>query len=270
MDPQSQWLTEAGFKWRTSQHLDYDRGLKEFLEKAFRKRMPALIDFSLKNQTVAKMLQHLRRHTTGSIATAYQYTYGIWRYHLFVNSQPDAILSECWDKNGDVLPKMIRKHEQLVDDFYGHIQEQGQAPGTIANYVKGVKALYRESRLQLQLPRYPRTVLYPYRSPTPDELRRLLTAANLRERLIVYLLSLTGVRLGTFCKLTYGHVKEDLDRGMVPLLIRIDPAIVKGLYAGYWTFLGPEGVECLKATLAERRMGTGKIPPETLHNESPL
>src|SRR2546425_9433143 len=98
------------------QQLDYDRGQREFLQKSFEHRMPALIEFSLKNQTLLKVIRHLRRHCTGSPATAYQYTYGIWRYSLWLGQGPDAILRDCWDNNGDPMPKMLTKHAQLVDD----------------------------------------------------------------------------------------------------------------------------------------------------------
>src|SRR2546425_11887606 len=127
----------------TVPQLDYDRGQREFLDRAFRHRMAALVDFSLNNQTVLKVIRHLRRHATGSHATAYQYVYGIWRYHLWLNSEPDKTLMECWGPEGDPLPKMLLKHAQLVDDFVGYLQDQNLAPGTVANHAKGVKALYR-------------------------------------------------------------------------------------------------------------------------------
>jgi len=247
------------------QQLDYDRGQREFLEKSFRHRMPVLVDFSLRNETVMKVIRHLRRHATGSPATAYQYTYGIWRYYLWLNNEPDRILRDCWDNNGDPLPKMLTKHAQLVDDFAGSLQDQGEAPGTVANNVKGVRALYRVNGLQLLLPRYPRTVRYPDRSPTPEELERVLAVADAREKVIVTLPALGGFREGTLCKLCYRHVKNDLESGSTPVLVRVESQITKGHYADYWTFLGPEAVDYLNAYLLERRQ-SGEI----IQNESPL
>src|SRR5437667_11654112 len=114
-----------------SQQLDYDHGIREFLEQAFRTKFPILIDFSLRNQTVLKLIRHLRRHTTGSPHTAYQYVYGIWRFSKWINNEPDKVLSECWGPDGDPLPKMLVKHSQLVDDFMGHLQDQNNlAPST--------------------------------------------------------------------------------------------------------------------------------------------
>jgi hypothetical protein len=247
------------------QGVDFDRGLREFVEKSFRHRMPALIEFSLRNRTVVKVLHHLKRHATGSPATAYQYVYGVWRYAKWLDSQPDKILFDCWDNNGDPLPKMLTKHVQLVDDFAGSLQDSGEAPGTIANNVKGVRALYRVNDLQLLLPRYPRTVRYPDRSPTPEELEKVLAVADAREKVIVTLPSLGGFREGTLYQLQYRHVKLDLEAGNTPCLVRVESQITKGHYCDYWTFLGPEAVEYLKAYLQERRQ-TGEI----IEDESPL
>jgi hypothetical protein len=247
------------------QQLDYDRGQREFLEKSFRHRMPALIDFSLRNQTVLKVLRHLRRHATGSPATAYQYVYGISRYSRWLNNEPDRILRDCWDNNGDLLPKMLTKHAELIDDFAGYLQDEKEAPGTVANNVKGVRALYRVNGLPLLLPRYPRTVRYPDRSPTPEELERVLAVADAREKVIVTLPALGGFREGTLCQLQYRHVKSDLEVRSTPVLVRVESEITKGHYADYWTFLGPEAVDYLNAYLLERRQ-TG----ETITDESPL
>jgi len=260
-----------------TQQVDYERGLREFVERSFRHRMPALIDFTLRNQTVVKLVRHLRLHTVtgGSPATAYQYVYGVWRYSQWLRTEPDNILRDCWGADGDPLPKMLRKHEQLVDDFAGHLQEQDRelAPGTIANHVKGVRALYRASRLQLEIPPYPRTVLYPNQSPTPEELERVQAIADIRERCIVDLLALGGQRTGTTCQLRVGHVRAELEHGVLPVLVRIEPAITKGKgwgRGGHYTFLGREAVEDLKTYLEIRRKGSRNFPPENLQDDSPL
>ncbi|HZY95346.1 MAG TPA: hypothetical protein VFE98_10915 [Candidatus Bathyarchaeia archaeon] len=257
-----------------SQQLDYERGIKEFLEQAFRTKFPVLIDFSLRNKTVLQLIRHLKRHTTGSPHTAYQYVYGIWRFAKWINSEPDKILFECWGPDGDPLSKMLVKHAQLVDDFMGHLQDTNTlAPGTRANHVKGVKALYAANKLRLDLPRYPRTVVYPDRSPSPEELQRVLAMADLRGKVIIVLLALGGFRAATLAKLEYRHVKHDLEQNIIPVLVRVEPQILKGRgwdTQGHWTFLPAEAVDLLKAYLADRQRGNRFFPPETLRDNSPL
>jgi integrase len=257
-----------------SQQLDYERGIREYLEQAFRTKFPVLIDFSLRNQTVLKLIRHLKRHTTGSPHTAYQYVYGIWRFSKWINSEPDKILFECWGPEGDPLPKMLVKHAQLLDDFMGHLQDQNSlAPGTRANYLKGTKALYAANKLRLDVPRYPRTVVYPDRSPSPEELQRVLAVADLRGKLIIALLALGGFRASTLSKLEYRHVKHDLETNTAPLLVRVEPGILKGKgwdTQGHWTFLPEEAISLIRLYLAERQRGNRFFPPETIRENSPL
>jgi len=147
------------------------------------------------------------------------------------------------------------------------------APGTISNHVKGVKALYRVNGIPLQLPyRLSKRVKYHDRSPTPEELQHLLQIADLREKVVISLLALSGFRVGTLCKLKYRHVKKDLEENRIPLHIYVESEIVKGHYREYDTFLGQEGVEYLRMYLNERRMGSrrGSIPPEEVTDDSPL
>lgn len=96
-----------------------------------------------------------------------------------------------------------------IDDFIGDLQAEDLAPGTINNHVKGTRALFRANSINLILPfRVPKTVRYPDRAPTPEELTKIMDIADLREKLIVSLLSLSGVRVGTLVKLQYRHVKH--------------------------------------------------------------
>jgi len=54
------------------------------------------------------------------------------------------------------------------------------------------------------------------------------------------------------------------------LHIHVEAEITKGKYRDYDTFLGQEAVDYLKLYLQARRQGTLNIPPENIHEESPL
>lgn len=74
--------------------------------------------------------------------------------------------------------------------------------------------------------------------PTPEELLPLVDTADLREKTIVSMLSLAGLRKGTLTLLQYRHVKDDLEAGKTPLHIHIPAELTKGKYHDYDTFLG--------------------------------
>ena len=160
---------------------------------------------------------------------------------------------------------------KTIDAFIGDLQAEGLAAGTISNHVKGVKALFRVNGISITLPyRLPKYVKYPDRVPTPEELSRIIDVANIKEKTVVSILALSGMRIGTLAKLTYVHVRNDLEAGIIPVHIHVEAAITKGKYHDYYTFLGAEVVQFLKAYLDIREKGTGKIPPETLKDDSPL
>jgi integrase len=166
-----------------------------------------------------------------------------------------------------------------IDDFIGDLQAEDLAPGTINNHVKGVKMLFKVNGIGLALPyRVPKSVRYPDRSPTPEELACIIDVADLRDKVIVSLLALSGVRIGTLARLQYRHVKHDLENGIVPIHMHIEAEITKGKYRDYDTFIGSEGAAYLKMYLKARHLGNERLeggrkcgmPAEEIVDSSPL
>jgi integrase len=231
------------------------------------------VPFTFNNASTLELAKHLLRHRTGSTGTLYQYIYGVHRFSLWINAQPDQLIKTCQDQDGDPNPKALAKYSRLLDDFVGNLQAEGLAPGTISNHVKGVKALFRVNRLKLELPySLSKRTIYSDRAPTPEELQRLIDIADIRLKVIVSMLALTGFRLGTLVKLQYRHVKRDLEKLVTPIHTHVEAEITKGKYHDYDTFIGQEAADYLRAYLEMRRNGskTSKIPPENIHDETPL
>lgn len=167
----------------------------------------------------------------------------------------------------------VQKHVRLLEDYVATLQDRKLSPGRVHSCAKHVKALYKTNGILLNLPySLPRTVTCKDRSPKPEELQQLQDVANLREKVIVTIMTLGGFREETLTKLRYGHVRTDLEEGRIPLHVHVEVGITKGKYADYDTFLGQEAVEFLRLYLDTRRRGSpdGKIPPETIHDDSPL
>ena len=150
--------------------------------------MPSLIPFATSNKSVLKIASYLLKHIKGSKKTLHQYTYGIYRFSKWLGKSPDEIIQEATaDKN--VLDSYVVK----IDDFIGDLQAEGLAPGTINNYVKGARALFRANSLNLILPlRVPKTIKYPDRAPTPELILNararlgevLVCAARIKQNLV--------------------------------------------------------------------------------------
>jgi integrase len=249
-----------------------EKKAREYIVNSFTGKMPSLIPFALQNESILKLASYLLKYTTGSKHTLYQYVFGVHRFCCWLGNSPDELVRDS-TTNKDAVNRYVLK----IDDFIGDLQAEDLAPGTINNHIKGVKALFRINGIGLTLPyRVPKNIRFPDRSPTPEELARMINMADLREKVIASLLALSGVRIGTLAKLQYHHVKHDLENGIVPVHMHIEAEITKGKYHDYDTFIGSEGVEYLKAYLRARRLGNERLesghkrgmPPEEIVDSS--
>jgi site-specific recombinase XerD len=250
-----------------------DQKLHQYIIDALLTRMPSLVSLTFENASTIELAKHLLRHRTGSQQTLYQYIYGVHRFSKWANIQPDQLVKSCQDIDGDPKPKALAQTSRMLDDFIANLQAEGLAPGSISNHVKSVKALFRCNGLKLDLPySLSKRVVYEDRSPAPEELQHLLEIADLRERVIITMLSLGGFRIGTLVKLQYRHIKRDLEKGVTPIHIHVEAEITKGKYHDYDTFLGEEAADYLRAYLESRRRGSprGRTPPENIRDDSPL
>jgi len=247
--------------------------VQEYIIQTFTGKQQSLMFFTFQNQGLIALAKYLFRHGSQSTHTLLLYAYAMSRFTEWSNKQPDQMISECLTSEG--LPRLEKQQEyvQLIDEYVSYLQAKRLAPMSISNYVKGVKTFFRANSIHLNLPyRLMRRVRYRDRSPTPEELTAIIDVADIREKLIVSILALSGIRVGTLCKLKYGHVRRDLEAGIVPVHMYIEAEITKGKYNDYDTFIGEEAVQHLKSYLQLRRNGTprGGIAPETITDESPL
>jgi site-specific recombinase XerD len=245
--------------------------LQKYIIDSLSSKMPAILPFTFNNQSTMELAKYLLRYRTGSQGTLLQYLYDVYRFCNWLNNQPDQMIKDCKDQDGDPNPKAIAKYNKLLDDYVGELQAQDITPGGVTGFIKGVKSLFRCNGIRLEL-KYslPNRIVYRDRAPTPEELQKILDIAALRERVIVSMFAFGGFREGTLTKLKYRHVKRDLESGIIPLHIHVEAEITKGKYHDYDTFLGQEAVDYLRLYLQLRRKGTKCIPPENIHDESPL
>jgi integrase len=234
---------------------------------------PTLIPFALNNKSIFKLATHLRRHKTSSKGTLKVYIYCLNRFTEWIEKTPDKLISDCITDEGDPNPKIIRNLSETIDEYMGELQANNSAPGTINVNLCAVKTFLKANKIDIPQILKPRIrIIYSDRSPTPEELTKLLSYADLREKVIITMLALGGFRVGTLCQLEYRHVKHDLEQNIQPLHIRVEAKLVKGKICDYDTFIGPEAVTYLKEYLNLRKRGSpsGKIPPETITDTTPL
>jgi site-specific recombinase XerD len=249
------------------------KGLVKYVIASLSQERPVLIPYVFENRSLLKLANYLLRYRTGSHKTLYLYVDCIWRYTNRAGLSPDQLISDVIDRNGLPKPHRIPYHVKALEDYVCELQDAGLAPSRICNYVKAIRALYRVNGIDIKLPQpLSRRAVRHDRAPKPEELHHVIDIADLRERVIVSMLALGGFREGTLVRLKYRHVREDLEKGIIPLHIHVEAAVTKGKYHDYDTFIGKEAVAYMREYLETRRLGSpdGKIPPEELIDESPL
>jgi len=197
----------------------------------------------------------------------------IYKYSSWLGYSPDLIIQDIKPTGNIPDPLRAQNHAGFLEDYVASLQDEGLSPGRVHCYAKHIRTFYRINGIKIDLNEpLSRRVTYKDRSPTPEELMRVLEIANLREKVIVSMLALGAFREETLAKLQYRHVKEDLERSVVPIHVHVEADITKGKYGDYDTFLGPEAAEYLKLYLELRKRGSPdrRNPPETLLDESPL
>jgi hypothetical protein len=248
--------------------------LRQYVLDTFVTRQPSLARFTFENSTVMELAKHLLRYRTGSRGTLYNYVYDVHRFSKWLRKEPDQLVSSCKGQDEVLIPKTVIKMGHLLQDFADNLQEEkGSAPATVVGMVGNIRFFFKLNGVRLRGPyRRARWTIYEERAPTPEELQKTISVADIRGKVIIALMAVGGFRNLTLVQLKYRHVKRDLEKGITPIHVHVEATITKGKYHDYDTFLNREAAEYLKAYLDARKNGTSGRgrPPEVFNDESPL
>jgi len=250
-----------------------EKGLVSYIITAFTSERPNLLPFLFDNQSLIKLARHFLRHCSGSPHSLYSYTSTVHKYSAWLGHIPDVIIQDVKPKGNIPDPLRVQNHVGFIEDYIASLQDEGLSPGRVHCYAKHIKTFYRVNGVKIDLNEpLSRRVTYRDRSPKPEELTRVLEIADLREKVIVSMLALGAFREETLAKLQYRHVRDDLEKDVVPIHVHVEAEITKGKYGDYDTFIGAEVAEYLRLYLEQRRLGSpdGRNPQETLTDDSPL
>ncbi len=243
--------------------------LIDYIVRSLAAKTPSLLNIMIESSSVLKLASYFYNYKTGSETTLRSYLWRLSRFCLWVGKNPDTLIGDFQGKRNTEKARLSL--QEKIESFLIELKGSGLAPSTIQDFWKTLKTFYSVNGVKLSLPHpLPRQVRYHDRSPTPEELSKVLDVAGLREKVIVSLLSLGGFRESTLVKLRYRHVRRDLEAGVTTIHVHVEAEITKGKYGDYDTFIGAEAADFLRLYLEERRRGTEKLPPEVITEDSPL
>jgi site-specific recombinase XerD len=249
-----------------------EKNLQQYVIRTFVGQYPYLAQFTFENNSVMKLARHLLIHRTGSHATLCNYVYSVHRFCKWLNTSPDKLVAECLDQDKVPVSKAIVRVRRCLNDFAADLQAKNHlAHATVHNMISHIQSWFRINGVEFKLLyAISKWALYEERSPSLEELQKLLDAADLREKVIITMLATGGFRRGTLSKLQYRHVKKDLERHIFPIHVYVEAEITKSKHHDYDTFLCQEASEYLEAYIEARRKGWKRRPPEQITNNSPL
>jgi integrase len=286
-------ILERGLKgYRLKKPVDVDldkllsigeKGLCEYIVKAFIGQRPSLIPWVLDNLSLIALGRYLLRSRSGSLMGMFGYTNTVQLYSKRLNRTPDAIIADIKPHGIHVDRDRVGNHRKFLERCIAEMQDRSPpiSPGRISGYVRQIRTWYQTNGVEIPKPQLPRVrIVRKDRAPSQDELQKLIDVADLRGRVIIYLLALCGFREGTLVLLQYRHVRKDLEAHIVPIHIHIDADETKGRYADFDTFGNQEVADCLNLYFEARRRGTPPqwkhgqqveyMPPEQITDDSPL
>ncbi len=249
-----------------------EKGLVDYIIRSCLTEGPGMIPYIFANQSLLKLARHFLRHNSGSNHSCLEYTKRVKRYAEWLGYSPDLIIQDIKPVGAIPDPLKIENHCGFLNDYLADLQDAGLKPGSVNNLIKAAKTFYRVNgaeEVKLSEP-LSRKTSYKDRAPKPEEICTMLDQAATRESFIVAAIATGGFREGTFAKLKYRHIKEDLEANRIPIHIHVEAAITKGKYHDYDTFINTEACKLLKLYIEARKRGQGNLPPEEITDESPL
>jgi site-specific recombinase XerD len=246
-------------------------GLVEYIIKSCLSYQPSIIPYIFENKSLVKVARHFLRHCSASEQSCLMYTVKLRKYAAWLGHSPDTIIQDIKPVGAIPDPIKVQNHSGFLNDYLAELQDNGLKPSAVNNCIKAVKTFYHVNGAEVKLsePLVHKTV-YKDRAPKPEEITLMLDKAATRESLVVAAIATGGFREGTFAKLKYRHVREDLEANRIPIHVHVEAAITKGKYHDYDTFINAEASHLLKLYIDDRKRGTRKRPPEEITDDSPL
>jgi site-specific recombinase XerD len=246
-------------------------GLIEYIIKSCLSYQPSIIPYIFENKSLVKLARHFLRHCSASEQSCLMYTVKLRKYANWLGHSPDTIIQDIKPIGAIPDPIKVQNHSGFLNDYLAELQDNGLKPSAVNNCIKAVKTFYKVNGAEVKLsePLVHKTV-YKDRAPKPEEITLILDKAATRESFVVAAIATGGFREGTFAKLKYRHVREDLEANRIPIHVHVEAAITKGKYHDYDTFLNAEASHLLKLYVDDRKRGTRKRPPEEINDDSPL
>ena len=157
-----------------------------------------------------------------SMATKKAYAVHLLQFCKYHKTDPDQLLKVNPNDLKEMIINYVLHLKKVSKNSAGKPVHGEISVNSIRLYAKGIKSFFDEHEIILPWKKiaryYPEDVTNEYRSYTRDEISKLLSVADLRDRSIILLTASSGIRVGAIPGLTLKSMKK-LDDGLGMLTV---------------------------------------------------
>jgi integrase len=193
----------------------------------------------------------------GPMSTKTAYTFHLWRFCKFYNTDPDRLIKINSKDLTEMIINYVLAIKKAAKNSAGKPKRRERSVNSVKQYTKGITSFFDEHDLSLPWKKisryYPEDVRNVYRSYTKDEISKLLSLADLRDRCIILLMASSGIRVGAIPDLTLKSLKK-LDEGLGLLTV-----YEESKRSRYVTLVTPECMSSIEQYIELRRSRGEKL-----------
>jgi integrase len=187
-------------------------------------------------------------------STAYAYKRNLDLFSEFIGKSV-AEMTEDYNKLDD--REFRRVYAQYIKAFISELSRRGNVSNTINAMVAAVKSFFKYSDWPLGfVPVGNCRVVYHNRDITTKEVQAILAASKPRDKAFFAMMAQGGFRPDTLVKLKLKDLEPEFSNfkpEKLSIAIIVSESNTKGMYGAYWSFMGEESVNYLKAYFNSER-----------------
>jgi integrase len=222
-----------------------------------RDKVKRRLEWAYSFETSKNWLTAIKVDKTGSEYTQKLYAKGLYEYCKRLGKTPDQLIEERKKQIKSEDKQTQHEAEEELREFCAWLEkEKGIKKSTIANHYHSViKSFYAHHYypLKLRIPKYVSREIQPH---TVEEIKKMLSMVDVRERAMILALKDSGMSREDFVTLNYGDVREEFEAGKEFMHLRV---VRQKEAIEYDTFLGKNAVQQLKAYLKLREQRREKL-----------
>ncbi|MGA9153891.1 MAG: tyrosine-type recombinase/integrase [Candidatus Nitrosopolaris sp.] len=196
-------------------------------------------------------------------STLNAYTFHLSLFCKFHNTDPDQLiqLSNSTAQLKNMILNYVIHIKKIAKQSAGKPRKGELSVNSVKLYLKGVKSFLEFNEIALPWNKiakfYPDDVTNSYRSYTKEEIKKLLSVADPRDRCIILLMASSGIRVGAIQTLKVKSIKRlDSEVGIVTVYPESKGSV-------YTTLVTPEFLASLDEYLKYRKSQGEKITSES-------